>query len=120
MPRPKNRSNKMIHNEIARCLDTNEFPVIIVGNRVDVYLSKKSGPNATTVTANEPVRKEISNFSRRIMKANYIECSAKYNWNLVRLLKEIAGMLQAYEEQIVKLANNRSANMFSKPQCVLM
>ncbi len=50
-----------------------------------------SGACAESADAgSHPDRKDISHMVRKTWKSRHVECSAKYNWNVVAVFKELA------------------------------
>ncbi|KAI0985298.1 hypothetical protein GJ496_004792 [Pomphorhynchus laevis] len=70
---------KILHNEIGKCFDNNEFPVIILGNKVDLLGSTEQRRDRQQSLRLFYFKQDIANFARKIMKVKYLECSAKYN-----------------------------------------
>ena len=54
-----------------------EVPVIIVGNKYDLPESSHIG------------KREIANIIKKQWKCAYVECSAKCNWHVISLFKEV-------------------------------
>ncbi|KAI0980973.1 hypothetical protein GJ496_006267 [Pomphorhynchus laevis] len=112
---------KILHNEIAKCLDNNEFPVIILGNKVDLLGSTVKRRNDKIDSNHFALyfKQDIANFARKVMKVKYLECSAKYNWNITKALNEMATMLQAYEEYGIRTMALKNQAHFPKKPCTI-
>ncbi|XP_043924177.1 ras-like protein family member 10B [Protopterus annectens] len=70
---------KMIRQQIVenRMSSSSEAPVIVVGNKRDLQKQRFTS------------RRAISVLVKKTWKCGYIECSAKYNWHIVLLFKEL-------------------------------
>ena len=68
---------RTIREQIVESRDMHDVPVFVVGNKHD--LSEERGLP----------RREVSNTVKKQWKCGYIECSAKYNWHVVLLFKEL-------------------------------
>lgn len=85
--------------------DMTNVPVIVAANKMDLIGSKFLHLRANSsshvdqqhaISANrmhhsaEKDRKEIMQVVRKSWRSSHVECSAKYNWNVVSVFKELA------------------------------
>ncbi|XP_063000355.1 ras-like protein family member 10A [Elgaria multicarinata webbii] len=70
---------KMIRQQIQenRTSSTGEAPIIVVGNKRDLQRQRFTP------------RRTLSMLVKKSWKCGYLECSAKYNWHIVLLFKEL-------------------------------
>ncbi|XP_006009014.1 ras-like protein family member 10A [Latimeria chalumnae] len=70
---------KMIRQQIVdnRTGNLNEAPIIVVGNKRDQQKQRFTP------------RRTVSVLVKKTWKCGYIECSAKYNWHIMLLFKEL-------------------------------
>ncbi|XP_053862658.1 ras-like protein family member 10A isoform X2 [Malaclemys terrapin pileata] len=70
---------KMVQQQILenRTGGTNEAPIIVVGNKRDQQKQRFTP------------RRTLSVLVKKSWKCGYMECSAKYNWHIVLLFKEL-------------------------------
>ncbi|XP_070618447.1 ras-like protein family member 10A [Erythrolamprus reginae] len=70
---------KMLRQQIQdhRTSNIGEAPVIVVGNKRDLQRQRFT------------LRRTLSLLVKKTWKCGYLECSAKYNWHIVLLFKEL-------------------------------
>ncbi|KAG6920759.1 RAS like family 10 member A, partial [Chelydra serpentina] len=76
---------KMIQQQIVenRTGGTDEAPIIVVGNKRDQQKQRFTP------------RRTLSVLVKKSWKCGYLECSAKYNWHIVLLFKELLSSVLA-------------------------
>lgn len=77
-------------------------PILVVANKQDLLVNNEDGTyggsNKTAITSgNEEKRRDIVNLVKKHWKCGYIECSAKYNWKVVGVFKELINMIDNIE-----------------------
>ncbi|XP_020656457.1 ras-like protein family member 10A [Pogona vitticeps] len=77
---------KMLRQQIQenRASSTSEAPIIVVGNKRDLQRQRFTP------------RRTLSMLVKKSWKCGYLECSAKYNWHVVLLFKELLGSAVAH------------------------
>lgn len=76
--------------------DMSNVPIIVAANKSDLAAASlaRLGPGSTSSEASEKelsrVRKDIANLVRKSWRSCHVECSAKFNWNVVNVFKELA------------------------------
>ena len=78
-------------------ISTTQVPVIVVANKVDLISTDLRFSNITLTNA-----RDIHHYVKKTLKANLIQCSAKYHWHLVLLFKEVCRMLETVEDTVAK------------------
>lgn len=68
---------KNIRDQIVESRNMHNVPIFVVGNKHDLAMSR------------EMQRREVVNIVKKHWKCGYVECSAKYNWHIVALFKEL-------------------------------
>lgn len=68
---------KALREQILDSRDMHDVPLIIVGNKYD--LSEDRGVS----------RRDVVNMVKKHRKCIHVECSAKYNWHIIFLFKEL-------------------------------
>ncbi|KAB0791624.1 hypothetical protein PPYR_03424 [Photinus pyralis] len=76
-------------------------PVLVVGNKEDLVLtaeeSASSSGKAAITSGHDDKRRDIINLVKKHWKSGYVECSAKYNWKVVGVFKELMNMIDSIE-----------------------
>lgn len=93
---------RTLREQIAESRDIRNVPLLVVGNKQDLLLAPgNSNTNETSgsvgsaplmaVTGNNSVekRRDIQNLVKKHWKCGYVECSARYNWRVVAVFKEL-------------------------------
>lgn len=62
---------------------SNEVPILVVGNKRDLQRQRFMP------------RRAVSVLVKKTWKCGYVECSAKFNWHVVLLFKELLGIAVA-------------------------
>uniref|UniRef100_A0A8D3CW83 RAS-like, family 10, member A n=1 Tax=Scophthalmus maximus TaxID=52904 RepID=A0A8D3CW83_SCOMX len=76
---------KMIRQQIVehRYSSSSEVPILVVGNKRDLQRQRFMP------------RRAVSVLVKKTWKCGYVECSAKFNWHVVLLFKELLGIAVA-------------------------
>ncbi|XP_041972181.1 ras-like protein family member 10B [Aricia agestis] len=97
---------RALREQMVESRDMRNVPVLVVGNKQDLLCSNV--PSGTTglqqlamaesacVDSREK-RRNIVNLVRKHWKCGYVECSAKYNWRVIAVFKELMEMIDALE-----------------------
>ncbi|KAI4455106.1 ras like family 10 member b-related [Holotrichia oblita] len=104
----------MLREQISESRNISNVPILIVGNKQDLILPEEgttSGGKLAITSGNDERRREIVNTVKKIWKCGYVECSAKYNWKVVTVFKELINMIDSMEsrEQSPMLDNIQEA-----------
>lgn len=71
-------------------------PLLVVGNKQDLIVSEEgstSNSKPAITSGGDEKRRDIVNLVKKHWKSGYIECSAKYNWKVVAVFKELINMI---------------------------
>jgi Ras-like protein family member 10B len=111
---------KTIRDQIYESRDMRNVPLLVVGNKQDLLcnnantvgssgsgstgalqqlaLPSTSGGGSSTLYAHDRDKKrDIVNLVKKHWKCGYVECSAKYNWRVVAVFKELMKTIDAME-----------------------
>ena len=69
-----------LRNQISLSRDLSDTPIIVAANKSDLGKDNSKQDAAATV--------------RKTWHAGYVECSAKYNWNITSMFKEVASRVR--------------------------
>ncbi|XP_060533821.1 ras-like protein family member 10B [Cylas formicarius] len=87
---------KTLREQICESRNMQNVPVLVVGNKQDLIVPEDGTsnvkPSAIASTVEEK-RRDIVNLVKKHWKSGYIECSAKYNWKVVQVFKELINMV---------------------------
>lgn len=105
---------KTLREQISESRNISNVPILIVGNKQDLILPEEGGATGgklAITSGNDERRREIVNTVKKIWKCGYVECSAKYNWKVVAVFKELINMIDSMEsrEQSPMLDNIQEA-----------
>lgn len=125
---------KTIRDQIFESRDMRNVPLLVVGNKQDLLCtnslntvgSSGSGSSSAlqqlsfpSTSANNSLcadhhrdrRRDIVNLVKKHWKCGYVECSAKYNWRVVAVFKELMKTIDAMES----LQNGKDSREASTP-----
>lgn len=90
---------KTLREQISESRNMQNVPLLVVGNKEDLIAPPEDaavGKNAIT-SGHEEKRRDIINLVKKHWKCGYIECSAKFNWKVVAVFKELITMIDNCE-----------------------
>ncbi|GJQ80652.1 hypothetical protein Trydic_g9236 [Trypoxylus dichotomus] len=93
---------KTLREQISESRNISNVPILIVGNKQDLIVPEEGatgGGKLTITSGNEERRREIMNTVKKIWKCGYVECSAKYNWKVVTVFRELINMVDSMESR---------------------
>ncbi|KAF7278689.1 hypothetical protein GWI33_008067, partial [Rhynchophorus ferrugineus] len=114
---------KTIREQICESRNMQNVPVLVVGNKEDLIVSDDA-PNVSSkpaiLSASEEKRRDIVNLVKKHWKCGYIECSAKYNWRVMHVFKELMNMIEniSSRDQSPMLDNIQEA--LDRNKCVVI
>ncbi|XP_075218010.1 ras-like protein family member 10B [Lycorma delicatula] len=86
---------RTLRDQIAESRDIRNVPLLVVGNKQDLLVS--AGSSATNCRGNNNRRRDIMNLVKKHWKCGYVECSARYNWRVVAVFKELMKTIDSME-----------------------
>ena len=98
---------KNIREQILDSRDMHDVPMFVVGNKHD--LSDERGMP----------RREVANMVKKQWKCGYIECSAKYNWHIIMLFKELMKYIDCIDHGH-KPTSMRVQDALRRNRCVIL
>lgn len=98
-------------------------PLLVVGNKQDLIVSEEVTTNnskAAITSGADEKRRDIVNLVKKHWKSGYIECSAKYNWKVVAVFKELINMIDnlSSRDQSPMLDNIQEA--LDRNKCIII
>ncbi|KAM3963847.1 ras-like protein family member 10B [Aphomia sociella] len=97
---------RTLRDQMVESRDMRNVPVLVVGNKQDLLCSNTpsaaSGLQQLAIAESacgdsREKRRNIVNLVRKHWKCGYVECSAKYNWRVIAVFKELMEMIDALE-----------------------
>ena len=98
---------KNLRDQILESRDMHDVPLFIVGNKHD--LSEERGIS----------RREVASMVKKQWKCGYIECSAKFNWHVILLFKELMKTID-YIDYGHKPTSLRVQDALRNNRCVIL
>lgn len=98
---------KSLREQMLESRNMHDVPVFVVGNKHD--LSEDRGMP----------RREVANMVKKQWKCGYCECSAKYNWHIVLLFKELMKAID-YMDHGHKPTAMRVQDALRRNRCVIL
>lgn len=91
---------KTLREQICESRNMQNVPMLVVGNKEDLVVpAEQDGASSKNAIGSgiEEKRRDIVNLVKKHWKCGYIECSAKYNWKVVAVFKELINMIDNVE-----------------------
>lgn len=103
----------------------NNVPVLVVGNKQDQMAEEQHGAPATSgkaaITAgSDDKKRDIVNLVKKHWKCGYIECSAKYNWKVVAVFKELITMIDSLDSRDQSPMLDNIQDALDRNKCVVI
>ena len=98
---------KSLRDQILESRNMHDVPMFVVGNKHD--LAEERGIS----------RREVANLVKKQWKCGYVECSAKYNWHVVLLFKELMKTMD-YIDYGHKPTAARVQDALRRNRCVIL
>lgn len=98
---------KNLREQILESRDMHDVPLFVVGNKYD--MSDDRGIS----------RREVASLVKKHWKCGYIECSAKYNWHVILLFKELMKTID-YIDYGHKPTSLRVHDVLRNNRCVIL
>jgi GTPase SAR1 family protein len=86
-----------IREQIVASRDISDTPIIVVANKSDLA-KDKSDMNLEREQSRS--KHEIVSTVRKTWRASYVECSAKHNWNITAMFKEVAPEMNSHKDNV--------------------
>lgn len=116
---------RTLRDQIFESRNMTNVPLLVVGNKQDLLLpaeqnGSESRQQIALMNTSEEKRKDIANLVKRHWKCGYVECSAKYNCNIVTVFKELMNMIGQIDvkEQSPMLDNFQDA--LERNKCIIL
>ncbi|KAK9872854.1 hypothetical protein WA026_019643 [Henosepilachna vigintioctopunctata] len=113
---------KTLREQICESRNMANVPILVVGNKQDQVTSEEGHGSGKMAITNciEEKRRDIVNLVKKHWKSGYIECSAKYNWKVIAVFKELINMIDHLDsrDQSPMLDNIQEA--LDRNKCVIL
>lgn len=114
---------RTLRDQIFESRNMTNVPLLVVGNKQDLLLPAETSDvkgQLSLATASDEKRRDIANLVKKHWKCGYVECSAKYNWKIVSVFKELMNMIDSIEvkEQSPMLDNIQEA--LDRNKCMIL
>lgn len=96
---------RTMREQMMESRDMKRVPLLIVGNKQDLVSgdpSGSAGPPALLppgADAAQRKRRDIVNLVRKHWKCAYVECSARHNWGVVAVFKELMDVIDSTDSR---------------------
>lgn len=87
---------RTMREQIMESRDVRNVPLLVVGNKQDLLESCGDSHDAPRDRSSEK-RRDIQNLVKKHWKCGYVECSARYNWRVVAVFKELMRIVDAMD-----------------------
>uniref|UniRef100_A0A6P7FA48 Ras-like protein family member 10B n=1 Tax=Diabrotica virgifera virgifera TaxID=50390 RepID=A0A6P7FA48_DIAVI len=87
---------RTLREQICESRNMQNVPLLVVGNKQDLIVPEEGASNSSKpaiTNSSDEKRRDIVNLVKKHWKSGYIECSAKYNWKVVAVFKELINMI---------------------------
>ncbi|XP_063218626.1 ras-like protein family member 10B [Bacillus rossius redtenbacheri] len=91
------RHVRALRDQMCEARDMRGVPVVVVGNKRDLVACAAGTPGAAAGDCGSAERREIANLVKKQWKCCYVECSAKYNWRVVTVFRELMKIVDGIE-----------------------
>lgn len=112
---------RTIREQMIESRDMGDVPLVIVGNKQD--LVQEGCPGSSPA---EQKRNDIVTLVTKHWKCSYVECSAKFNWKVMHLFKQLMEMIDSTytlqperQHELHDLLDDMSDDE-AKPKCLII
>lgn len=98
---------KSLRDQILESRNMHDVPMFVVGNKHDLSDERSK------------FRREVVNLVKKQWKCGYVECSAKYNWHIVHMFKELMKAID-YIDYGHKPTSARVQDALRRNRCVIL
>lgn len=90
---------KTLREQICESRNMQNVPLLVVANKEDLLTPPEEGASSKNAITSgiEEKRRDIVNLVKKHWKCGYIECSAKFNWKVIAVFKELINMIDSCE-----------------------
>lgn len=110
-----------MREQMMESRDMKHVPLLIVGNKQDLIAADSGANSGMTVLSgsnsvsngldlNQRKRRDIVNLVKKHWKCNYVECSAKHNWRVIAVFKELMEVIDSMDPN-----KNHNKEVYSSP-----
>lgn len=99
-------------------------PLLVVGNKQDQIVDEQPGVGsskpAAITSGMEEKRRDIANLVKKHWKCGYTECSAKYNWKVVAVFRELISMMDSVDSRDQSPMLDNIQDALDRNKCVVI
>ncbi|KAL3271405.1 hypothetical protein HHI36_021886 [Cryptolaemus montrouzieri] len=113
---------KTIREQICESRNMTNVPILVVGNKQDLVTTEE-GHSSGKLAINsgiEEKRRDIMNLVKKHWKSGYIECSAKYNWKVVAVFKELINMIDHLDSRDQSPMLDNIQDALDRNKCIIL
>lgn len=123
------RFARSIRERIVHSRNTHDVPMVVAANKIDLQIQGSGsgasgttplGVSGTTVFGDRPPpKRDLGNVVRKQWKCAYVECSAKYNWRVVALFRDLMKAVDSVNDSH-KMATSRMQEALRNNRCAIL
>ncbi|EFA05040.2 hypothetical protein TcasGA2_TC015129 [Tribolium castaneum] len=107
---------RTLREQISESRNMSNVPLLVVGNKQDLIADGEG----TTKTPADDKRRDIANLVKKHWKCGYIECSAKYNWKVVAVFRELINMIDSLDSRDQSPMLDNIQDALDRNKCVVI
>ncbi|XP_044261484.1 ras-like protein family member 10B, partial [Tribolium madens] len=105
---------RTLREQISESRNMSNVPLLVVGNKQDLIADDG------TKTPADDKRRDIANLVKKHWKCGYIECSAKYNWKVVAVFRELINMIDSLDSRDQSPMLDNIQDALDRNKCVVI
>ena len=105
---------QFVREQIAMSRGLGEVPIVVAANKTDLV---DDDHTQDTDRETSRTRHDISTKVKKAWRMRHIECSAKYNWNVTAVFRELAAEIIEFKKKVDGL-NGRGEKKRCCPVCI--
>lgn len=110
---------RTLREQICESRNMSNVPLLVVGNKQDL-IADEAGAAVKPTSSHEEKRRDIANLVKKHWKCGYIECSAKYNWKVVAVFRELITMIDSLDSRDQSPMLDNIQDALDRNKCVVI
>lgn len=107
---------RTLREQICESRNMSNVPLLVVGNKQDLITED----SATGSKSPDDKRRDIANLVKKHWKCGYVECSAKFNWKVVAVFRELINMIDSLESRDQSPMLDNIQDALDRNKCVVI